>query len=70
MGNELQRTAINQPRILRSLVLMLDQGFTGITAWVEKLSSDSLLAFFIGCTPDFLPLHGSYFRERAGMKWK
>ena len=29
------RPAINQPQILRSLILMLDQGFTGITAWVE-----------------------------------
>ena len=55
------RPAINQPQILRSLILMLDQGFTGITAWVEKLSSDSLLAFLIGCTPHTLPPLGSYY---------
>ena len=57
----LGRPAINQPQILRSLILMLDQGFTGITAWVEKLSSDSLLAFLIGCTPHTLPPLGSYY---------
>lgn len=55
------RPAINQTQILRSLVLMLDQGYTGITAWVEKLSSDSLLAFLISCTPDSLPPLGSYY---------
>lgn len=55
------RPAINQPQIIRSLILMLDQGFTGITAWVEKLSSDSLLAFLTGCTPDSLPPLGSYY---------
>lgn len=57
----LGRPAINQAQILRSLILMLDQGFTGITAWVEKLNSDSLLAFFIGCTPYTLPPLGSYY---------
>ena len=55
----LGRPAINQPQILRPLVLMLDQGFTGITAWVDKLSSDSLLAFLIGCPPASLPPLGS-----------
>ena len=44
----LGRPAINQPQILRSLILMPDQGCVGITAWVEKLNSDSLLAFLIG----------------------
>ena len=57
----LGRPAINQPQILRSLILMLDQGFIGITAWVEKLSSDSLLAFLIDCTPHALPPLGSYY---------
>ncbi len=55
------RPAVNQPQILRSLVLMLDQGFTSITKWVEKLDSDSLLVFLIGCTPDSLPPLGSYY---------
>ena len=55
------RPAINQPQILRSLVLMLDQGFTGIAAWVEKRNSDSLLAFLTGCSPDSLPPLGSYY---------
>lgn len=55
------RPAVNQTQILRSLVLMLDQGFTSITAWVKKLSSDTLLAFLIGCSPDFLPPLGSYY---------
>ena len=32
----LGRPAINQPQILRSLILMLDQGFTSITSWVEN----------------------------------
>ncbi len=56
-----RRPAINQTQILRSLVLMLDQGCTSITAWVEKLNSDSLLAFLIGCLPDSLPPLGSYY---------
>jgi len=55
------RPAINQPQILRSLILMLDQGYTSIAAWLEKLRSDSLLAFLIGCTPDSLPPLGSYY---------
>lgn len=57
----LGRPAINQPQILRSLTLMLDQGFTSITAWIEKLGSDSLLAFLTGCTPGSLPPLGSYY---------
>lgn len=35
------RPAINQPQILLSLVIMLNQGFTGITTWMEKLNSDA-----------------------------
>jgi len=57
----LGRPAVNQPQILRSLVFMLDQGFTSITAWIEKLGSDNLLAFLIGCTPDTLAPLGSYY---------
>ena len=55
------RPALNQTQILRSLILMLHQGFTGITAWVEKLNSDSLPALLIGCTPHSLPPLGSYY---------
>ena len=55
------RPAVNQTQILRSLILMLHQGFTGITAWVEKLNSDSLPALLIGCTPHSLPPLGSYY---------
>ena len=57
------RPAVNQTQILRSLVLMLDQGFTSITAWVKKLSSDTLLAFPIGCPPDLLPPRDFAFKN-------
>lgn len=56
------RPALNQPQILRSLILMLDQGDDlGITAWVKTLASDDLLAILIGCSPDSLPPLGSYY---------
>lgn len=55
------RPAQNQVQILRSLVLMLDQGGTSITDWVQKLQDDDLLAFLIGCCPDSLPPLGSYY---------
>lgn len=55
------RPAQNQPQILRSLVLMLDQGVTSVTDWVQKLQDDDLLAFLIGCSPDSLPPLGSYY---------
>ena len=57
----LGRPAINQTQILRSLILMLHQGYVSIAAWVEKLKSDSLPAFLIGCTPHSLPPLGSYY---------
>ncbi len=40
---------------------MAMQGSTSLTAWVEELGTDSLLAALIGSTPDSLPLLGSYF---------
>lgn len=55
------RPAQNQPQILRSLVLMLDQGETSVTDWVQKLQNNDLLAFLIGCSPDSLPPLGSYY---------
>lgn len=57
----LGRPAINQAQILRSLILMLHQGCVSIATWVEKLRSDSLPAFLIGCTPHSLPPPGSYY---------
>ena len=55
------RPAKNQPQILRSLVLMLDQDFKSLTLWCQRLQGDDLLAFLIGCSPDSLPPLGSYF---------
>ena len=55
------RPAKNQVQIIRSLILMALQGFTSLTAWVEVLRTDSLLAALIGSTPDSLPPLGSYF---------
>lgn len=55
------RPALNQPQILRSFILMMDQGITSLTAWVKTLETDDLLAFMIGCHPDSLPPLGSYY---------
>lgn len=55
------RPALNQPQILRSFVLMMDQGVTSLTRWTELLEKDDLLALMIGCSPDSLPPLGSYF---------
>ena len=55
------RAAKNQPQIFRSLVLMLDLNITSVSAWVDKLKADHLLAYLIGCSPDSLPPLGSYF---------
>ncbi len=49
------RPAKNQVQIIRSLILMALLGFTSLTAWVVELTTDSLLAVLIGCTPDSLP---------------
>ena len=57
----LGRPAKNQIQILRSLVLMMMLRVTSLTAWVEKLTADSLLAILIGCAPGSLPPLGSYF---------
>ena len=55
------RPAINQAEIFRSIILMLDQDYTSLTAWVNKLKSDDLLALLIGCSPGSLPPLGSYY---------
>lgn len=55
------RPAKNQVQIIRSLILMLMLGFTSLTAWLQKLRADSLLAAFIGSAPGSLPSLGSYF---------
>ena len=57
----LGRPAQNQTQIIRSLILMMMLGFTGLTAWVRKLNADSLLAVLVGCPADSLPPLGSYF---------
>ena len=57
----LGRPAKNQVQILRSLVLMMLLGFTSLTAWVQKLKADSLLAVLIGSPQGSLPPLGSYF---------
>lgn len=55
------RPAINQVQIVRSLILMVMLGFTSLTAWVEKLKADSLLAVLAGFAPASLAPLGSYF---------
>lgn len=55
------RPALNQPEILRSFILMLDQKSFSLTSWVATLASDDLLATLIGCAPDSLPPLGSYY---------
>lgn len=55
------RPALNQPQILRSFLLLMDQRCLSIDSWVSTLASDDLLAMLIGCTPDSLPPLGSYY---------
>lgn len=55
------RPALNQPQILRSFVLLMDQHCLGIDSWVDTLAHDDLLAILIGCSPDSLPPLGSYY---------
>ena len=55
------RPAKNQPEILRSLLLMVDQRCTSITQWVDTVANDDLLALLIGCDPYNLPPLGSYY---------
>jgi len=55
------RPALNQPQILRSFILMLDQGVISLSKWHALLEKDDLLALMIGCRPDSLPPLGSYF---------
>ena len=55
------RPALNQPQILRSFVLLMDQHCLSIDSWVDTLAHDDLLAILIGCSPDSLPPLGSYY---------
>ena len=55
------RPAVHQMEILRSLILMPEMGYTGITAWVDALQHDELLDLLIGCRPYDLPPLGSYY---------
>ena len=60
------RPALNQPQILRSLILfffLFSEGLAppSLTLWVQRLSHDRLLAALVGCSTDSLPPLGSYF---------
>lgn len=55
------RPSILQPEIFRSLVLMIDCGFTSLKKWYAILRSDSLLAFIIGCDSNQFPSLDSYY---------
>lgn len=60
------RPALHQPQILRSFVLfflMFSMGMasSSLSAWVQRLSSDRVLASLIGCVCDSLPPLGSYY---------
>lgn len=55
------RPALNQPQILRSFILFMDQHYLSIDSWVKTLAQDDLLALLIGCSPDALPPLGSYY---------
>ena len=55
------RPALNQPQIIRSLVLMLDQKIQSLDKWVKNLHNDDILALLIGCSTDSLPPLGSYY---------
>lgn len=55
------RPALNQPQIIRSFVLLMDQHYLSIDSWVATLENDDLLAILIGCPPGSLPPLGSYY---------
>ena len=55
------RPAKNQPEILRSIVLMMDLGFTSVDRWHKHLQNDFILTTLVGCTLDSLPPLGSYY---------
>ena len=54
--------AKNQPGIVRSLILMLDQKYHGITKWALKAASDKLLYAICGFTYGDAPSVASYKR--------
>ena len=54
-------STLNQLQIIRSLTLMLHLGVTRLTRWLNRLASDDLLAFLIGCSPSSLLPLGSFF---------
>jgi len=55
------RPAKNQQGIIRSLVLMLDQGEHDIPKWAEKVSSDPLLCVICGFKFGDAPAFSSYY---------
>jgi hypothetical protein len=55
------RSAKNQQGIIRSLVLMLDQGFHDIRAWAAKVAADKLLCAICGFQFGDAPAFSSYY---------
>ncbi|MBA1336022.1 MAG: hypothetical protein HPY66_1841 [Firmicutes bacterium] len=53
--------AKNQPGIIRSLILMLDQKHHGITSWAEKVAGDRLLCAICGFHYGDAPSASSYY---------
>jgi len=61
--------AKNQPGIVRSLILMLDQKCHGITKWALKVTSDKLLCAICGFTYGDAPSVASYY-DFVNRLWK
>jgi hypothetical protein len=55
------RSAKNQQGIIRSLVLMLDQGFHDLRAWAAKVAADKLLCAICGFEFGDAPAFSSYY---------
>jgi hypothetical protein len=55
------RSAKNQQGIIRSLVLMLDQGFHDLRLWAAKVAADKLLCAICGFQFGDAPAFSSYY---------
>ena len=55
------RPAHNQLAIMRSFILMSDQGEYSVTNWVTELRSNPLLSYIIGVEPDNVPSIGAHY---------
>ena len=55
------RPANNQPAIMRSFILMLDNGEYSITNWISTLRSNPLFSYIIGVEPDNVPSIGAHY---------